>query len=479
MEAKETTQKKSRKALETVLTVLIPLFSLAAFARWIMTAEELTFWGVSAAAAALGIFTVALILGVPAFIRFFMGEEETKLRPLGDRSMRRTRLSPAIGAMLTILAARLLVAILAYVIFTAIKGYSGSFFATAERIWYKLDTDAPHYISIAEQGYTTAEPEMYNLVFLPLFPWLIKAFNFVFRSSFASACVINTLASCGAAAVIYELALCDTGRRTAKTAVLFTFLMPAAIFFMAPMSEPLFILLSAGCLLLARKGKFYIAAVLGALASFTRSVGIIMLVPFVMELILYTAKRVKAGDKKRFSVWIRPFVCVAVFCLGTFGYLLINKLLWGDWFKFMEFQKQVWFQQLGPFFGTVSTQVNYLVRSFGTDTADLIGLWLPNLLFIFGALAVLVLTARTQRFSYTVYFAVYLAVTCGATWLLSAPRYLTALIVLPLALAHLCQGRDDGVALSRARAKTTAVTAILLIGLAAYLVMYILEYSIY
>ncbi len=479
METNIKTTNKPRKALEAILTVLIPVIALGAFVWWLIKAEELTVQGVIMAALTLGVFTVALIIAVPAFIRFINWEVKARVKPLGDRSMRRSRLHPAIVAALSVLAARIILAVAAYVLFTAIKGYSGSFFATLERIWYKLDTDAPHYLSIAQSGYVTTEPEMYNIVFLPLFPWLIRAFGLVFRSGFVSACVINTLASCAAGAVIYELALCDMGRRAAKLAVVFAFAMPAAIFFLAPMSEPLFLLLTAGCLLAARKGKFWLGAVLGALASFTRSVGIIMLLPFVMELIVHTVRKVKAEETKPLPAWAKAAACVLIFCLGTFFYLLINKLVWGDWFKFLEFQKSVWFQQLGPFFGTASTQTNYLFRAFGTETADVLGLWIPNLLYIIGALAVLVLTARTLRSSYTLCFAAYFAITCGATWLLSAPRYLTALVVLPIALAHLCQGRDDGVALARSRAKAAAVTTLLLMGQAAYLVMYILEYSIY
>ncbi len=120
-----------------------------------------------------------------------------------------------------------------------------------------------------------------------------------------------------------------------------------------------------------------------------------------------------------------------------------------------------------------------LVSSLGKETADVLGLWLPNLLFTFGALIVFVASARVLRPSYSLYFAAYFAVSCGASWLLSAPRYLTALVVLPLALAQLCESRDDGVAIGRARTKTTIVTSALIIGQMAYLLMYILDYSIY
>ncbi len=471
---------KSFSALKTVLSLLVLIVALAVFAYWGFNKNGLTLQGVISAALALGIFALAVILLIPKAIRFFSGEETSAPRPIGDRSSKRERLHPILGVMLSVLAARVLVVIIAYIMGRVFRGYPGSIFSTMSDIWLKLDTDAPHYFSIAEYGYPTEPPLMYTIVFLPLFPMLIRAFNLIFADSFVSAMIINTLCSCGAAAVIYELALCDMGRRSARLAVLFTFTLPAAIFFIAPMSEPLFLLLSASTLLALRREKFWLAAVLGALASFTRSVGIIMIVPFAAEAVAYAVRTAKRGGSKALGgVIVKLIACCLIMCLGTFAYLLINKLIWGDWFKFMEFQREIWYQKLTLFFETTATQMDQLFMTFGVKNESALGLWLPNLLFVFGALAVFVASARTLRTSYSLYFAAYIAVTCGASWLLSAPRYLTALVVLPLALAHLCESRDDGVALARARAKTAAVTVILCIGQILYLLMYVLDYSIY
>ena len=463
-----------------LISALILLAALGLFGYRLFTAEDLTVRGVIVAAFCLGIFALGLMLAVPAALRFFGGEELFTRRSVGDRSGRRSRLHPVLGVMLCVLTARVLLIAVAYIISVISKGYHGSVMRTLQDVWLKLDTDAPHYISIAENGYVTEGTDMYNIVFLPLFPALIRLFNFLFRDSFVSATVINILCSAAAGAVIYELALCDTGRRSARFAVVFAFALPAAIFYAAPMSEALFVLLSASTLIALRKEKFWLAAVFGMLASLTRSVGFVMAVPFAAEAVRYAVKKYRENGKKGFAGTIIKLVaCLMILALGTFLYLLINKLVWNDWFKFMEFQRENWYQHPGWFFETAATQANELVASFGADNEAALGLWLPNLLYIFGALVLFISTARTLRTSYALYYAAYFAVVCGATWLLSAPRYLTALVVIPLALAHLCESRDDGVAIGRARAKTAIVTVVLLVSQLLYLIMYINEYCIY
>jgi Na+/melibiose symporter-like transporter len=66
-------------------------------------------------------------------------------------------------------------------------------------------------------------------------------------------------------------------------------------------------------------------------------------------------------------------------------------------------------------------------------------LWLPNLLAQLLSLAVMILAAKRIRASYTAYFIAYFVVTMGATWLLSAPRYLAAMLSLPAAMSALAE----------------------------------------
>ena len=120
-----------------------------------------------------------------------------------------------------------------------------------------------------------------------------------------------------------------------------------------------------------------------------------------------------------------------------------------------------------------------LVMSAKTEIRDLLALWLPNLIFIFGSLAVLLVSIKKMRVSYLLYFAAYLFVSCGASWLLSAPRYLTALAVLPIALALLCSSRDDEEDVKKAKSKALLIGILLGFGQLLYLMAYIFGLSVY
>ena len=489
------TNKRSFKQIITahlseIISLVILGLTAAAFCTWLFTKDEVTVQGVVAAALCAVIFELALIVAVPRAIRFFKGEQETApVDLMGERSKIRTRLHPLLRVFLTVLASRVIVILLAYLMSLLLNGYKGTIFQLLKPIWYKLDTDAVHYANIAENWYSTDFPDAWALVFLPLYPLCIRAANFIFHDSFVSGFVLNLLFSSAAGAVIYELALRDLGRRSSRFAVFCAFALPAAIFSTAPMSEPLFILLTASALLCLRKEKFILAAVFGALASFTRSLGVILLLPFAAEgaaycVRLYKSVRDESGKKaavrKLWGAMIKLAVGALILFSGTGAYLLINKLLWGDWFKFMQLQKENWYQSMGWFFNTASYQTERLFKEYAEgDVQTVVGLWLPNLLFIFGALVVFVSTARYLRTSYVLYFAAYFAVAIGATWLLSAPRYLTALIILPIAIAKLCESRDDGVGIVRARGKAFVVSALLLIGQFFYLAFYVMRYKLY
>ena len=103
------------------------------------------------------------------------------------------------------------------------------------------------------------------------------------------------------------------------------------------------------------------------------------------------------------------------------------------------------------------------------NTGELWGLWIPNLTASIAALIMMLTGAKKLRPAYTAYFLAYFAVACGATWLLSSPRYLTACIPLMLAAANASGERRTDV----------AMTAACTMMQAAYLYMYVNGYYVY
>ena len=97
----------------------------------------------------------------------------------------------------------------------------------------------------------------------------------------------------------------------------------------------------------------------------------------------------------------------------------------------MEYQSEHWGQNFGFFFGTAAYQLENAIKYLSEGRATVWGLWIPNLLWSFFALAIMIPAARRLRPGYTAWFIAYYAVAIGATWLLSAPRYLVAMPVIP------------------------------------------------
>ena len=77
--------------------------------------------------------------------------------------------------------------------------------------------------------------------------------------------------------------------------------------------------------------------------------------------------------------------------------------------------------------------------------------------------------AKRLRPSTMAYFLAYFVIAIGATWLLSAPRYLAACFPLAIALA----------AIADTRKKDAAATLFSIAGLLTYLALYINGYPVY
>ena len=75
------------------------------------------------------------------------------------------------------------------------------------------------------------------------------------------------------------------------------------------------------------------------------------------------------------------------------------------------------------------------------NSVNFFGLWLPNLLAQALSLVLMLFAVKRLRSSYTAYFLAYFIVAVGATWLLSAPRYLAAAFTVPTALAVITHDR--------------------------------------
>lgn len=110
----------------------------------------------------------------------------------------------------------------------------------------KVNTDAPHYCSIAENWYASTGEDRLLIVFFPMLPLLMRGLNLLTHNSFVSAQIINTLASCSAAGVLYLTLRPLLGEKGTPCAL---HLVDAARldFLNSGMTEPLFMLFTVLC----------------------------------------------------------------------------------------------------------------------------------------------------------------------------------------------------------------------------------------
>ena len=197
--------------------------------------------------------------------------------------------------------------------------------------------DAIWFLGIAEDGYDGGA----NAAFFPLYPLFVRLFVLPFPSEAAlliSAYAVSLACFAGALVLFHRLVDLELGRAAAGTAVWLLALFPASLYFGAPYSESLFLLVSVGAFYAARTGHWAWAGVLAGAASATRSAGIVLLVPLAL---LWWSSQARRRD----AAWL------ALAPAGLAAYALYLGIEHGDALLFADVQ-DIWFRDFaGPFVG--------------------------------------------------------------------------------------------------------------------------------
>ena len=403
------------------------LAALAAlFVLWCARTPNLTAAGGIAAGCSAALFAAVGLRFVPAWVRFWQREDAAPAVPAQEPEHMAARIFAAL------LALDLVLLLLTW----GVRALAGQPEAITQALEFWRCLDSRHYLDIARDGYISAgeRDRVVQLVFLPGYPLAVRAVMLLVPSDICAGLLTSAVCFAGAGCVVYRLLRLDLPHRQALRALRFLVLAPGCFFFAAPMSESLFLLLTAAALYLARTHRPVLGGLCGAYAAFTRSLGL-LLVP-----------------------------------LGFAAYCYINWRVAGNPLQFLIYQREHWNQRTGLFFSTAAYQTDYLLRCLRSGNwRDALGLWLPNLIACFSALILLAKTAPRLRASQTAWFLAYYIIAVGATWLLSAPRYLLVLLPVPLALAQCAQKRTADRIL-------TALSALAALG---YLIAFALRWQVW
>ncbi len=459
------TNKQNVQFWERVLFTSVPLILLfAAFAEWTLTEAPRSPIAVIAAAVSAFLFALLGIRFIPQWMVAWSRKPWLPVRAEeGKRSARKQRMHPVVQLVFYLLLFRLLLFVLTYVLSLLQGTYTGGLLDSLG-IWNQLGTDSQHYLNIAQNGYVNTGDDRLLIVFFPLYPLLVRGVHFIIDNYLVSGLIVSNLCWVFAAYLLYELALMDTDRKGALRALKYLCILPASFLFSAPLSDSLFLLLSVACVYAVRKNSYPMAGMIGFLAAFTRMPGILLFAPACFELVgTVIRERPLHGGDNRWRLRMTGNALSLLFIpAGLLLYLYINYRVTGSATMFLIYQKEHWHQQLGWFFNTMATQVSNATGSFSDNLQMLWGLWIPNIVYLFASLGIVIAAQNKLRASNVAYFIAYYAVCMGATWLLSAPRYLTAAYPLALALGAITEKKAVD------RIATIACIALVLLYLLAY-----------
>jgi Gpi18-like mannosyltransferase len=331
--------------------------------------------------------------------------------------------------------------------------------------WHNLFTawerfDALWFLRIAAKGYRDADG---SAAFFPLFPMLIRAASFALGGhTFAAGMLVSNAAFAAALIVLYLLTVEERSVETARTTVLLTAVFPSALFFFAPYSEPVFLLLVLVAFRAARRGSWWVAAGAAALAALTRNVGIALAPALLIEAVN------QWREGRRFP--LAGLAAAAAPGVGPAAYAAY------------------WYARTGDALAPVHLQANWQ-RTFSwpwatlfhatKDVLDLVGqtnggYWAIDWLIVVPVLAVSVYAATRYRPSYAAYLwgglLIPLCYVFEPRPLMSMPRFVLPLFPAFWAIAELAE---------RWRIPRAAVAAVAAAGLGCLMVLFVNWYYIF
>lgn len=142
--------------------------------------------------------------------------------------------------------------------------------------------DSTWYLKIAEAGYTSADPA--RSAFFPLYPALIAIVSAPLGGSLlAAGLLISWFCALAFLTLLHRTVAAARDAATATTVVRVAAFVPPAVFLSAVYTEALFLLLSLGALVAARRDRWFWAGTLAAFAASCRSIGVLLVLPLAVE----------------------------------------------------------------------------------------------------------------------------------------------------------------------------------------------------
>jgi Gpi18-like mannosyltransferase len=151
-----------------------------------------------------------------------------------------------------------------------------------ESLWLRWDTQ--WYVEIVENGYWFRPGNLSPVSWFPVYPMLMRFLTPLVGNPLWAGLVISHVCFLLALIVLYRLVYEMTGRDSiARRSVVYIAIFPTALFFSAVYTESIFLLLSLLVAYYARKQRWVLASLAGAIGAATRVPGFLLAVMLGLE----------------------------------------------------------------------------------------------------------------------------------------------------------------------------------------------------
>lgn len=273
--------------------------------------------------------------------------------------------------------------------------------------------DAARFLAIATRGYDTDDG---SAAFFPLYPALINAADRLpGLGPLGAALLVSNASFAGALIVLHGLTRLEGfSREAARLTVMLVAIFPTAFFLLAPYSEGPFLLASIASFWFARKDRWGLAALAGALAAATRSIGFVLVIALGVEAVV----RSRADGEPL----LPRLAAAAAVIAGPALYLAGWHVRFGDALAPWTAQ-QIWQREVRPPWQTLGDAAIAAWR-YG-------GYWLVDVVVVAVVMIAVAAGLRRLRACYSTYAIASLTVPLSYAWptrpLLSMPRFVVVI----------------------------------------------------
>ncbi len=283
-----------------------------------------------------------------------------------------------------------------------------------EWIWSHGNFDGVHYLGIAQFGYK----DQYTQAFFPLYP----LFMHLFGGGMIAGLLISNLAFLAALIILYKLWQMDYDTTIINRSILLLLALPTAFFFGALYTESLFLLLVVAAFLCLRKKYWTVAAVLIALSTATRIVGVFLVAALIIEMV-----------KSKQPLW--KIALLSISGLSGLGlYMIYLYQNYGDALYFLSAQPAFGASRSSSLILLPQVLFRYL-KILLTNSPAMMPFWTAfnELIWTLLPLAGCLIWVKKIRFSYWVFMIGCLLLPTLTGTFSSMPRYaLMSFFLLPL-----------------------------------------------